>query len=138
MIYRRNIKSISLDSWHAHFTVVVRKTYRVITRGEMRSADSYDKSDTSRWQARRPRRHCIAKLIENSILRANSCGLTDPFVRLCPMDRKTTDGTTRRSIIEAYVRKVSILPSLTFDIFQPSRWNLQSKSMISFTLRIVD
>lgn len=50
------------------------------------------------------------QLIENSILRANSCGLTNPFVRLCPMNGKTTDGRTRQSTIETFAKFLPFSP----------------------------
>lgn len=82
---------------------------------EMRSADSYDKSGTNRWQARR---HCTVSWSENSILQANACGLT--FCSTMSDGRKDhRRHRTRRSTIEAHVFTKFLPPlSLTFDIFR--------------------
>lgn len=79
---------------------------------------------------RRPDVH--SQLIENSILRANSCGLTNPFVRLCPMNGKTTDGRTRQSTIETFAKFLPFSPwhliffSRRIGTYNPNLWSFLS------------
>lgn len=103
----------------------VKRDLQIRTTSRVQVIDRYD---------RRPDVH--SQLIENSILRANSCGLTNPFVRLCPMNGKTTDGRTRQSTIETFAK---FLPFSSWHlIFFSRRIETCNPNLWSFLSLIID